>query len=179
MRDVKFRAWAEHTIDNRWNYAWNKSEEVFSKTEPSKHSQEWSEWYDKKEDYRNELLMEWDSQFIVDRYVKEKAMITNIMVNGTVQRPHGYEIIDIMQFSGLKDQSNNKNEVYEGDIVEEIGWQGDYYVVEFIDCAFYAISLKRYVPAGIRTRYVKLDELMNIQVVGNKYENIELLEGDK
>jgi len=83
------------------------------------------------------------------------------------------------QFSGLKDNSKKKNEVYEGDIIEEIGWQGDYYVIEFIDCAFYAKSLKKHVPAGIRTRYVKLDELMDIQVVGNIYENKELLEGGK
>jgi len=79
------------------------------------------------------------------------------------------------QFSGLKDQSNNKNEVYEGDIIEEIGWEGDYYLVEFIDCAFYAKSLKKHVPAGLRTRHVKLDELMDIQVVGNKFDNPDLL----
>jgi len=176
MREIKFRAWAEHTIDNRWNYAWDKSEEVFSKTEPSKHSEEWSEWYDKREDYRNELLMEWDSLSIVDRYVNEKVMITNIMVNGTVQRPHGYEIIDVMQFSELRDKSDKKNEVYEGDIIEEIGWEGEYYIVEFIDCAFYAKSSKKHVPAGLRSRYVKLDELIDIQVVGNKFENLELLE---
>jgi len=66
---------------------------------------------------------------------------------------------------------------YEGDIIEEIGWQGEYYVVEFIDCAFYAISLKRHVPICFRTKYVKLDELMDIQVVGNRFDNPELLEG--
>jgi len=74
------------------------------------------------------------------------------------------------QFSGLKDQSDKKNEVYEGDIIEEIGWQGYYYIVEFLDCAFY-----RHVPIGFRTKHVKLDELMDIQVVGNKFDNLDLL----
>ena len=88
------------------------------------------------------------------------------------------ENIELLQFSGLKDKSDKQNEVYEGDIIEEIGWQGDYYVVEFIDCAFYARSVKIHVPAGLRSRYVKLDELMDIQIVGNKFDNPELLEGD-
>ena len=80
------------------------------------------------------------------------------------------------QYTGLRDKSDKQNEVYEGDIIEQFGWKGEYYIVEFIDCAFYAKSLKKHVPAGLRSRYVKLDELMDIQVVGNKYENVELLE---
>lgn len=86
-----------------------------------------------------------------------------------------FDAIEIMQYAEFKDKSDNKIEVYEGDIIEEIGWEGDYYVVEFVDCAFYAKSLKKHVPSGLRTRHVKLDELMDIRVIGNKYENKELL----
>jgi len=82
-----------------------------------------------------------------------------------------------MQFSGLRDKSDNKNEVYEGDIVEQFGWKGEYYVVEFVDCAFYAVLINNSVPKCIRTKYIKLDELYDFKVIGNKYENIELLEG--
>jgi len=84
-----------------------------------------------------------------------------------------------MQFSGLRDNSNNKNEVYEGDIIEQFGWQGEYYIVEFIDCAFYAVLINNNVPKCLRTKYIKLDELYDFQVIGNKYDNIELLEGGK
>jgi len=166
MREIKFRAWAEHTIDNRWNYAWNKSEEIFSKTEPSKHSEEWSEWYDKREDYRNDLLMEWDSQYIVDRYVNEKVMITNIMVNGTVQRPHGYEIIDVMQYTGLKDK--NGKEIYDGDIVTALIHNEDPFTHQIIW------------RAGIlwfgNWNWIEFQSIFRgIEVVGNIYENPELL----
>jgi len=90
-----------------------------------------------------------------------------------------FDAIEIMEFSGLKDKSDKQNEVYEGDVIEQLGWKGEYYIVEFIDCAFYARSIKIHVPAGLRSRYVKLDELMDIQVVGNKFDNSELLIGDK
>lgn len=84
-----------------------------------------------------------------------------------------------MQYSGLKDNSENKNEVYEGDIIECIGWEGTYFVVEFIDCAFYAKSVTfRNIPCW-RTEYTKLDELQEFKVVGNIYEDSELLEGEK
>ena len=80
-----------------------------------------------------------------------------------------------MQFSGLRDKSDKKNEVYEGDIVEQFGWQGEYYIVEFIDCAFYAVLINNNVPKCLRTKYIKLDALYDFQVIGNRYDNLELL----
>ena len=88
-----------------------------------------------------------------------------------------FDAIEMMEFAGLKDKSDNKNEVYEGDIIEQFGWEGEYYIVEFIDCAFYAILINNNVPKCLRTKYIKLDELYDFQVIGNKYENLELLEG--
>ena len=87
------------------------------------------------------------------------------------------EFESIYQFSGLCDNSNNKNEVYEGDIIEQFEWKGEYYIVEFVDCAFYAILRNNNVPERLRTKHIKLDEMYDFQVVGNKYENPELLKG--
>ena len=86
-----------------------------------------------------------------------------------------YDAIEMMQYSGLKDKSDKQNEVYEGDIIEEVGWEGDCYVVEFIDCAFYAVLINN-VPKCLRTKYIKLDEMYDFQVLGNKYENLDFLE---
>jgi len=83
------------------------------------------------------------------------------------------------QYSGLKDNSDNKNEVYEGDIIEQFGWKGEYYIVEFIDCAFYAVLINNNVPKCLRTKYIKLDELYDFQVIWNRYEDLDLLKGDK
>ena len=126
-------------------------------------------------------INEWVYGFLFKYETITNELRTEILVScdehGTMAK---FDVVPetVGQFAEFLDNSKYKNELYEGDIIEEIGWQGDYYAVEFIDCAFYAISLKRHVPAGFRTKYVKLDELMDIQVVGNKYDNPELLEGD-
>jgi len=172
MRDIRFRAWAEHTIDNRWNYAWDKSEEEFSKLEPYKHSEEWEMWYQNKEDYRDQLLVEFDKQSIVDRYTNEKVMITDFKINGKIQRPYGYEIIDVMQYTGLKDKGNKGKEIFEGDVViatteEGEGIQG---YIEYIDCAWMVNTDGITVYEFYNLRYP------SIVVIGNIYENPELLE---
>lgn len=99
------------------------------------------------------------------------------MSNPIFTRSFGYrrDEVEVMQFSEFHDHSDKKNEVYEGDIIEQFGWEGEYYVVEFIDCAFYAKLVKRNVPPPWRTKYVKLDELKDIRVVGNIYDNPELI----
>ena len=77
------------------------------------------------------------------------------------------EDFEVMQYTGLKDK--NGHEIYEGDIVRCYGgayWNGIYeynYVIEVRD---------------IRD----LNEIVhseNVEILGNKYENPELLEGEE
>lgn len=87
--------------------------------------------------------------------------------------------IVFMQYTGLKEDKNStvefdRKEIYEGDIIKEDGWD-DLYLVEFEDCKFVAIKIRK--PNGdIFTRHNKdLDCVLWAVVVGNKYENPELL----
>ena len=78
-----------------------------------------------------------------------------------------------MQYTGLKDK--NDKEIYEGDIVSH--WEGVHHskriinsVVEFQDGAFIPIAEEFY--CDYRT------EIGNFTVIGNIYENPELLKTD-
>lgn len=76
-----------------------------------------------------------------------------------------------LQFTGLKDK--NGNEIYEGDIVNSISHEPSRMAVEFIEGAFcmrydkesWAIDISHFYPS-IGT---------DIEVIGNIYENQELL----
>jgi len=107
--------------------------------------------------------------YINDLYWFEEEGIHNFEGSG-----HNSKYI-FMEYTGLYNKSDNKTEVYESDIIKQLGWRGEYYIVEFIDCAFYAVLINNKVPKCLRNRYVKLDEMYDFQVIGNKYDNQELL----
>lgn len=73
----------------------------------------------------------------------------------------------IMQYTGLKDK--NEKEIYEGDIFH-IGSKKILYVVEWIDCGLKGRQIKN--KSWIGLDYWKDD----IEVIGNIYENPELME---
>ena len=72
----------------------------------------------------------------------------------------------ILQYTGLKDE--NGREIYEGDIVRHATW-GDVYEVIFEDGGFYVLS---------SYDFQTINEYP-LEVIGNIFENPELLEGEK
>ena len=88
----------------------------------------------------------------------------------------GYEIddeiddYDLMQYIGLKDK--NGREIYEGDIVE---YKNEYHVIEWDDCKFMAKGFycsSQDTPDDFFSEFA----YTNCKVIGNIYENSELLE---
>lgn len=85
----------------------------------------------------------------------------------------------VCQYTGRKESRNligeyDKKEIYEGDILQEDGWD-DLYVVVFEDCKFIAES--KHTPNGdLFKRYDKdLGDMLFPIVVGNIYENSDML----
>lgn len=85
----------------------------------------------------------------------------------------------IGQYTGRKESRNlvgdyDKKKIYKGDIIKSDGWD-DLYLVEFEDCKFVAKKIWKH-NGDIFTRYDKdLDDVLFPIVVGNKFENYELL----
>ena len=87
---------------------------------------------------------------------------------------YSFEDIVLMQYVGMKDKNNK--EIYDGDIlkVKGIDWL---YIVKFYDCCFIGVS--KYDPHYEKPIFIRDTFLNGIEVIGNIYENPELLKGEK
>ncbi|MCK4686555.1 MAG: hypothetical protein KAT66_00335 [Candidatus Lokiarchaeota archaeon] len=96
------------------------------------------------------------------------------------QYKNGLRNLEIMQYTGLKDK--NGKEIYEGDILkikedwDEYGWKageiGDVIFEEY----FYGISLNSQNKPGTKyTVYLDVDNGKDVEIIGNVYENKDLI----
>jgi len=77
----------------------------------------------------------------------------------------------LLQYTGLKDK-NEKNEIYEGDIFD---YRGQKVIIEYVGDMFHCKSTKY---PNLSDGNYRLDTLRReCEVIGNIYENKELLEG--
>lgn len=85
----------------------------------------------------------------------------------------------VMQSTGLKDK--NDKEIYEGDVVKFPEFNGDIYITPVVwdkSCACFGLSFSGKYPISFDYLEEFYTELKDIEVIGNIYENPELLEGE-
>lgn len=89
---------------------------------------------------------------------------------------YAYEEFKLMQSTGLKDK--NGKEIYEGDIVKFSDCDNDAYVTPVVwdnNYACFGVSFSGKYPISFDYLEEFYTELKDIEVVGNIYENPELL----
>ncbi len=124
----------------------------------------WVHGYYALEDGEHVIVMPHSTSY--EKALKEKRPISPISVKHTVD----YNTIG--QYTGLKDK--NEKEIYEGDIIEWTTHSGNKYRFS----VKYSNKYAQYIIVNtkdISMEYEPLGDFENIEVIGNIYDNPELL----
>jgi uncharacterized phage protein (TIGR01671 family) len=120
-----------------------------------------------------------DKRMIVDKQGFIPLIVTNKSVfklDPTSEKDRWIEIdknrFELMQYTGLKDK--NGKEIYEGDIIKSNSHKPTTFKIEFIEGGFCATQNDKDYPLDINHFYPSVGCM--IEVIGNIYENPELLE---
>lgn len=160
MREIKFRAW------NKEEKCMIYSDEVYPKSE-----------------YKFEFEIFNNFKLTLMKMINRENAYHK---DGEETHIEYFEPVDaeIMQYTGIKD--SNGNEIYEGDIVEFLDEEVNYSHCgveydEFINIGKVIFSHDELMGWDITNRNMDLEEVWHyreyIKVIGNIYENPELLEG--
>lgn len=102
-----------------------------------------------------------------------------IQMISDVEGFYAYDEFELMQSAGLKDK--NGKEIFEGDIVKFSDCDDDVYVTPVVwdkNYACFGVSFSGGYPISFDYLEEFYTELKDIEVVGNIYENHELLGGE-
>jgi uncharacterized phage protein (TIGR01671 family) len=102
-------------------------------------------------------------------HLNKKKVIISSKYGGNISVPFQY--IKLIQYTGLKDKNSVK--IFDGDIVKHI--KGNVYIVEFYNGGFKLLRFNIYEGKPVAYHDFEVRRLTEIEVIGNIYENKELL----
>jgi len=88
--------------------------------------------------------------------------------------PNAREDFEVMQYTGIKDKKGK--EIYEGDILQKQGYWSWY--VAFEDCTFVTVPCLSVQAMSREHNRLRKDLVDGWEIIGNIYENGELLNPD-
>ena len=94
-----------------------------------------------------------------------EKMTTDLSILYLYKYRGGWDRIEIMQYTGLKDKEGK--EIYEGDILKN---KNGKFLIEYYPSCFVATKIPQ--------KYGHPVSLLEAKIIGNKYENPELLGGE-
>lgn len=87
---------------------------------------------------------------------------------------YDFNEVELMQYTGLKD--DNDVAIFEGDIIKQDGWPDIFYLTIFKDCKYIAKKIGHHDGDIFTQRDIDLDAVLWPVIIGNKYDNPELLD---